>query len=531
MANVAPVPAKSTELYYGETKLLTLQFAAAALSGLLLVATFPKPNLTPLSFVALIPLLWVAARERSAPRRFAFGFVSGCVFFGGTCYWIYAVMRTFGGLGVAASAGVFVLFSLVLAGYLGVFAWISGHFLKRAWAPLAVPLLWVAIEYARTYLISGFPWLLLGYALTDWGGMAKVTRWTGVYGLSFLAAAGNAAFFVLASRRNKASAIYLAAVAAAILTLALAFQAESYTEDKKVFLVQTQIPLETALQPWEMNVQAPLLARLHALSTQAVGRQDPPALVIWPETPAPFYFDEQSFSRPLAQAIARQTNSYFMMGIVSYVPGPDGLPDESRPMNSAVLLDPSGAVVSQYDKMHLVPFGEYVPLKKWLGFADKLTAEVSDFVSGTRYVVSQLPGGGMADVICYEEIFPDLVRRFVREGANVLVNTSNDGWYGDSAARDQLLLMARMRAIENKRYLLRATNTGYTAIVRPDGSIARGIPADQPDVLEGHWAYIREQTFYSRHGDVFAIAASVLTVLAIAAAILESRTARRHLIG
>jgi apolipoprotein N-acyltransferase len=203
------------------------------------------------------------------------------------------------------------------------------------------------------------------------------------------------------------------------------------------------------------------------------------------------------------------------MGIVAYVPGSNG----AQPTNSMVVLAPSGEVLAQYDKIHLVPFGEYVPLRRWLVLAEKLTAEIGDFVPGSKLVVSQMEGGRMSGLICYEVIFPDLVRRFVRNGAEVLVNISNDGWYGSSAARYQHLLIARMRAIENARYLLRATNTGITAVIRPDGRVTAELAPDRPGVLRGQWSFQQRQTFYTRHGDVFAMAACVLAGLGCLAGI------------
>jgi apolipoprotein N-acyltransferase len=179
------------------------------------------------------------------------------------------------------------------------------------------------------------------------------------------------------------------------------------------------------------------------------------------------------------------------------------------------LLDPSGRLLSQYDKIHLVPFGEYIPWKQWLGFAETLTAEAGDFVAGTRFVVAELPGGRLSSIICYEAIFPELSRRFVEEGAEVLVNISNDGWFGSSGARYQHLLMARMRAIENARFLLRATNTGITVVIRPDGQIASEIPPDQPGVLEARWGFESRQTFYTRYGDWFAYASCLIAAAAL----------------
>ena len=420
-------------------------------------------------------------------------------------------MRDYGGLGIPAAAGVFVLFFFVLALYWGLFSFIAGYFWRARWGPLAVPFLWVAIEFARAHLVlSGFPWLLLGYALTDYFAVSRFARWTGVYGLSYLLAAINVALVWVLTQRGKWSGVYLAVTLAVPLLLFVTYSPEIYQEDQKAFLVQTNIPEVAASEAWDLPTQAPLLNRLQTLTVGAVGRQEPPSLVIWPETPSPFYLDDNSFSRPYAEGIARQTHSYFLMGTVAFVLGSN----HELPLNSQVLFDPAGSLVSQYDKIHLVPFGEYVPLKQWLGFAGKLTAEVSDFVPGSRYVVTQLPDGRMSGMICYEAIFPELARRFVKDGAEVLVNTSNDGWYGSSAARNQHLLMARMRAIENRRYVLRATNTGMTAIIRPDGRITSQLPPDQPGVLEGKWAYVQSQMFYSRYGDWFAILSCIVSILA-----------------
>ena len=483
-------------------------------SGLLAVLVFPKFNTSLLSAVAFVPLLISVVDERNGLRRFFLGWVSGSIFFAGTCYWIDAVMRQYGGLGAIASALVFVLFFVAFACYWGLFAYLTGLFWNQTWGLLAVPFLWIAIEYLRTYLITGFPWLLLGYALTDYPTIAWIARWTGVYGLSFLLIAMNVGVVSLFLRRTKLSMIYLVVIIGFFIVLWIAAPAEIYREDETAYLVQTNISEEVAYQSWDEPTQSVLLHRLESMTVDSITNRTPEghtSLIIWPEMPAPFYFEEGSFARRYAQRIAEETKSYFQLGIVAYVPGSQ----RSKPLNSTVLLDPSGEVVSQYDKIHLVPFGEYVPLKQLLQFADKLTAEAGDFVSGERHVVSKLNGGTMSGFICYEAIFPDLVRRFVKDGAEVLVNTSNDGWFGNSAARYQHFLIARMRAIENRRYLLRATNNGITAVIRPDGRIARELPPDEQGVLDAHWSFLKEQTFYTQHGDVFAMSCCTFAVLAL----------------
>ncbi len=501
--------------------------ALAVLSGLLLVFSFPKFNLYPLSAAALAPLILVAWRQARARRRFLWGSLAGLVFFAGTSTWIYTVMRQFGGLGVAPAVGVLSLLCLVLSLYWGCFAWLAGYLLRARWGPPAVPFLWVALELARAHLFTGYPWLLLGYALTDYPGVARLARCTGVYGLSFLLAAFNVAWAWVWTRRsepstapgNRTAPVYLAVLLTGTLLLHVTANDESYPADRTAFLVQTNIPQEVGLAPWNLETQRPLFDRLEILTTDAVGRQDPPALLIWPEMPASFYFYDDGFTRPYMEGIARQTNSFFLTGMVAFVPGSD----RTQPLNSNVLLDPAGRLLAQYDKIHLVPFGEYIPWKRFLGFAETLTAEAGDFVPGTRFVVAELPGGRVSSIICYEAIFPQLSRRFVQEGAEVLVNISNDGWFGSSGARYQHLLMARMRAVENARYLLRATNTGITVVVRPDGQIAGEIPPDRPGVLQARWGFQTRRTFYARYGDWFAYVSSLIAVAALLAARGQAR--------
>ena len=501
----------------------------------MLVLTFPKFSLFPLSAFALAPLILAAAREPRWARRWLWGVLAGFLFFSGICYWIYTVMRQYGGLGMVAAGGVLALLCFALSLYWGCFAWLAGRLWQVRWGPLAVPFVWVALELARAHLLTGVPWLLLGYALTDYPSLARVAGWTGVYGLSFLLVCFNVAWVWILTRKDRAAVAFLGILLVGTLGLFLTATSETYHEDQKAFLVQTNIPQEVGWQPWNLTTQGPLLDRLETLTTQAVGRQDPPALVIWPEMPASFYFHDDSFTKEYAEGIARRTNSYFLTGIVAFVSGSE----RTQPLNSEVLLDPSGRLLSQYDKIHLVPFGEYVPLQRWLWFAESLTAESGDFVPGSRFVVTELRGGSpsagtpaaawakagsgpqggrVSALICYEAIFPDLVRRFVQEGAEVLVNISNDGWFGSSGARYQHLLMARMRTIENARYLLRATNTGLTVVIRPDGRLAAEIPPDRPGVLEARWGFQSRRTFYSRHGDWFAYGACLVAVAALLAA-------------
>ena len=241
-----------------------------------------------------------------------------------------------------------------------------------------------------------------------------------------------------------------------------------------------------------------------------------PPLLIWAENPAPFFFTRDPIFRNAMENMARQTHAFVIANTIVPL---DASGDTIT--NSAFTLDPEGREVSRYDKIHLVPFGEYVPWWALPGLVHKITSEVGNFVPGSSYPVAKSPGGGIGVFICYEAIIPQLARKLVANGAGVLVNISNDAWYGDSAAAYQHLEMARLRAIENHRYLLRATNNGLTTLIDPYGRVREEIPRYQRMVMPAHFDFETRQTFYSAHGDVFA------WLCAVVAAVMLAGTLRR----
>jgi apolipoprotein N-acyltransferase len=280
-------------------------------------------------------------------------------------------------------------------------------------------------------------------------------------------------------------------------------------------LVQTNLPQVEEFDPNWAATHSDELGALEELTrsfarAHAGGR---PALILWPEIPVSLYFHDDPVVRARLVQLAQATRSYLLVGIVDFRPAERGA---RQPTNSVVLLAPDGGFVGQYDKIHLVPFGEYVPLGRWLAFLEPLTAEVSDFVPGRGPAVLPVGESRLGPLICYEAIFPGLVRQFVAEGADVLVNVSNDGWYGRSAALEQHLNLARVRAVENRRFLLRATNTGITAVVDPYGRLVAQAPVETRTVLVAGYAPRREPTPYTRHGDWFAALSALVAVAALA---------------
>jgi apolipoprotein N-acyltransferase len=470
------------------------------LTGGLLVLSLPKPDLYPLAWIALVPLLFVIGKTASVVDVVASSYVAGVVFFAGTCYWITETMFIYGGLSTLMAFGVGALFALAHGFYFVVFG-LGLHLAVRRFGRrgllFAAPL-WVSVELLRTFIFSGFPWMLTGYALAPYDGILQIASWTGIYGLSFLATGVNSVIVIGVAQRNIR---WLGVAAVAIVTASLlpVFGARPSNDPIAVRLVQTGISLN---QPWAKPEFDALMDELVALSTNGGSK---PRLVTWPETPAPFYLTEDADFKSRMQSIARKLAAYVLVGYIDSV--------GEGPSNSAGMLNPLGEQISRYDKMHLVPFGEYIPFKSLLFFAESLTRQVGDFVPGAEYTMSVVDGHNVATIICYESIFPNQVRQFVNRGSELIVLITNDGWFGLSSAPYQHLRMGVVRAVENRRYMVRTANTGITAIIDPYGRIESETPIGVRTVLDGTAHFRSDRTFYTRYGNVFAYANALIAVM------------------
>ena len=510
------------------------------LSAGLQILIFPLPNLYMLCWIAIAPLLIGLLRVRvpkslqlnagvkllpAGPvQGFVLGYVCGIVWYAGSCYWIYPTMRQYGGLNAPAAYGVVILFCLYLALYHGAFGgltcWLAGDSSFSRRALLISPFLWVGVELARTR-ISGFPWDLLGIAQVDNIALVHVSRFTGVYGVSFEIMVVNAAFaaaFLLAKLkvgREKWRPLLLASVIAmVVLQIGRWIRPEVLTGDHTARLVQQNIPVLEGSE-WTKEYFDGTLRDLTWLSLNPPGSQSKQAdLIVWPESPAPFYSTDPVFRETLS-SIARQSQASVLAGSLGIRNASETPERATQVYNSANLINPQGEWVARYDKVHLVPFGEYVPFKRVFGFAGGLTKEVGDFLPGTSRAPLVAGDTSLGVFICYESIFPDEIRRFAANGAQVLVNISNDGWYGDSGAYAQHLKQARMRAVENARWLLRDTNTGVTAVIDPYGRIVASVPRKMRTALETNYGLSNVTTFYTRHGDWFAYLCAIISIAAL----------------
>ncbi len=488
-----------------------------------------------LCWIAFVPLLYALLRGRGGegelldsegrslrPFTLLQGFVvawtSGVLWYIGTCYWIYPVMHGYGNLGVFAAGLITLGYCLIMGMHHGVFGMLVVHMARRSSLGnrrplLLAPFFWVALEFFRDRVI-GVPWEPLGNSQVDNIPFARLAQFTGVYGLSFaimlVNCAFTAGFLLFGKRRNN---LVLSATAAAVaLQVGVFIRLGLPSTTHQAVLVQSNAPI---LSSWPQDLYMQTMSELGQLSTHAAPPNAPgeAGLIVFPESPVPFFTNDPRFLTWLAN-IAQDTHSYLIAGSVAYS---ETRNEQGQPqiLNSALVLDPRGVPIGRYDKIHLVPFGEYVPFKSLLFFADKLTREVGDFGRGTERKVFDLDGMKVGIVICYESIFPDEVREFAANGAQVFVNISDDGWYGETGAPFQHLQMARMRAIENQRWILLSTNNGITASIDPMGRVVKKAERNIRTALIAPYNAQSDTTFYTRYGDLFAWACVVISMAGV----------------
>lgn len=500
------------------------------LSAILQVVIFPLPGVYVLSWIALAPLLVALLRARPAgeleiaglirlrpaspPQGFLLGYVCGILWYAGTCYWVYDTMRKYGGLDASAAVLVLVLFCCYLGLYHGLFGLLIALVARSRdyrRALVLAPFFWVAVELIRTR-VTGFPWNLLGTAQVDNSALCGISALTGVYGVSFEIALVNIALAAafLIPREKRASMLIAALAAAAVLQSGSLVKVPQARVTRTALLVQQNVPVSADWTPEYFQQTLNDLTRLtaKAVAAQLPGKFD---LIVWPESPAPFFTNDLRFRDALTQ-VATQTKLWTVTGAIGVAPANQA---NGTVYNSAVLISPSGEWVARYDKVHLVPFGEYLPFPRLFAFAGGLTKEVGQFEHGLARKPLNAGGQQLGIFICYESIFPDEVRQFARNGAQVFVNISNDGWYGDSGAYAQHLNQTRMRAIENNRWLLSATDTGVTASIDPAGRIVDRLPRKQRSALAAAYSLNSVTTFYTRYGDWFAYLCAIISLGAL----------------
>jgi apolipoprotein N-acyltransferase len=535
-------------------------WAAAGLSAVLLELPFPFAGPLPpwrsvFAWFALVPLLWALLANAKLDganfgsrhplrRAFFISYLCGVLWYVGNCYWIRDTMMHYGDMPLLAPELLTLGFSLVLGLYFGIFGW-GVMLVRRATgstrlALIFAPFLWTGLDLAAARITS-VPWDQLGYSQVDNVLINQLAPLTGVYGITFVLVAVNALLVgALLVERGAKSAIgsrWAWAVCGAVLLIsgfAGVFVAPPNTEPTATaVLIQPNLDVGagnnwrgpewdrhiaefTRLAGEECKTYIAGIPQTGAPTGEIVCPPYPthPDLVVWPESPAPFFEEDTRFQLAMA-GIARAEQAPLIVNAIGS--NYSAAESEWHDYVSAVIYNPSGNEVGRYDKIHLVPFGEYIPFEHLLFFAHKLTGKVAAYTRGDERKVFLLDtqNGGRHHYgvfICYESVFADEVRQLARNGAEVLVNISDDGWYGDTSAPWQHLNMARMRAVENRRWLLRDTNNGVTAAIDPYGRVRQSIPRHQIDALPAEFGFRDGITFYTAHGDVFAWLCAILSL-------------------
>ncbi|MDD5044011.1 MAG: apolipoprotein N-acyltransferase [Candidatus Omnitrophica bacterium] len=482
------------------------QIIFSTLSAILLILSFPSFNLWPLAWFAFLPL-FSALRDKKALTRFLWAYLTGVIFFFGTMYWLVHVTL----------AGMIALV-LYLALFFGVFGLFFSPRLATAGTLFFLPAAWVLLEYVRGHLLTGLGWVLLGHSQYTDLAMVQISDITGAYGVSFLIILVNVSIWQIINRGKGVRGRELL-VAAACLALTLGygvFRLHQKIDGKKlrISVIQGNIPQELK---WVRNEKETILEKHLALSMEASGEN--PDLILWSETSLPVVLEDEKELLSAVSSGVRKLQRPVLTGTVRR--------EKEDYYNSAVLFSPDGKIIRHYDKIHLVPFGEYIPLRKPFVFLERL-APIGDFTAGKDYTLFEVRNSAgtqnkFAVLICFEDIFPELARRFRQKGAEFLVNVTNDAWFGKTSAPFQHLQSSVFRAIENRVPVARSANTGVSGFISNQGRILSLVKNKRGEntYISGYATQEIEipadkrSTFYTRFGDIFVLLCLLIFIYGI----------------
>jgi apolipoprotein N-acyltransferase len=507
----------------------------AVVSGLALAAAFPKIDLNLFAWVAFVPLFYAIERQ-SLRRVFGYAWMQGFVCFIGSLYWVVIALHDF----ASVPSALAVLPMLLLAAIMGVYSaaaiWSSEFIARRLGIAnlLTIPIAWTALEWVRTYFPIGFPWNLLGYAAYRNIELIQFAEFTGVYGVSalimFFNVVAYAVIFQVYSRRVQMAGLGTLTAAMALAVIFGAWRVHQLSTaapqgSLKVAMVQGDIPQSLKWDPKFLETSF----EVYRAQSEAAAQRGAD-LIVWPEAAATFLFqpndrypaqlaDDAAYRQRLLELAAR-TGEPILFGAPAL-----GVEDNRVGFyNRAYLVSGNGKVEGWYDKIQLVPFGEYVPLRKLLGgLVNRVVVGFGDMFAGREQTLFEVHGAKLAVLICYESVFPNLTRTAVERGANILMNITNDAWYGKSSAPYQLLAMAAMRSIETKAPMVRVANTGISAVIQSDGTITARTSLFKRGTETEHVYWRSEMTVYTQVGDIFAETCLALTLIALGIALARPR--------
>lgn len=488
------------------------------LSGLLLTGSFAPSPLDWMAWFALVPLLRSLDNESPA-NAFLLGFISGLAHYLTLIYWIVPTLQNYGYLGLLTSLGALVLLCSYLALYPALFAYLTCRMRESRVLVFIMASLWVGLELVRTHFLTGFPWCLLGYTQFRNLFLIQVADLVGVYGISFMIVLTNGLiyrlfFHRLASQRKGLRWEIMGVLLVVGFSLIYGQHRLAGSENNgkggkfiKAAIIQGNIDQSIK---WDPAYQEMSVDTYHRLTLSASFFK--PDLVVWPETAMPFFFQDNEGLSPRLFEIAKQADTDLIFGSPAYKKTQSG----NKYYNRVYLLSRHGEIVGYYDKVHLVPFGEYVPYRWLFPFFRHLLHAAGNFASGKKIEPLDLKSYSAGVLICFEAIFPELARTQTRKGAAILVNLTNDAWFGRTSAPYQHLSMAVFRTVENRRPMIRAANTGFSAFIGPHGRIMARSQLFKEEVLTRELRLGSSSIgFYTRYGDLFAFFLLVISFLRI----------------
>jgi len=500
-------------------------YLAAIITGVLLVLSIPKIDLSFLAWVSLSPLIYIAIKKPPLTSWWA-GVVAGVVFNSGCLYWIAPVLHSYGKLPLIVSWLIALVLVLYLSLYFALFSFLLSKLTNTLGARLLfiAPFLWVSLEYAKTYLLTGFPWELLGYSQYRNLPLIQISSFTGVYGVSFLIVLVNCliVWWVVDGLKGRFS-LGMTTLCGIMLASTLIYgywrlsQPFPRQEGVRVACIQGNVSQDKKMSSQYLEE---IFLDHFLMTREAASRGN--RLIVWSESAVPLSFTRSPSYQEAVRELVSSQNIHLLLGSVHISPSSPSSPE--RYFNSAFLLTPRGEVAGKYDKIHLVPFGEYVPLRRFFFFAGKLVQEASDFSPGESYTLLNYNSHPIGVAICYEIIFPQLMRAFTSRGAELIATITNDAWFGRSSAPYQHFSMAVFRAVENRRYVVRAANTGISGIIDPFGRVLNSSPIFVKTIVEGIVYPLKVTTFYLRYGDLLCWLSILLTVIAFFPLIKRGKT-------
>jgi apolipoprotein N-acyltransferase len=483
------------------------QIIISSISGILLVLSFPKFGEGFIAWVALVPLLYALKDTRRLTEAFSLGLITGLLCHIGILYWITYVVVHYGKLPYYAGISAMLLLAVYLSIYIALFASGIVYFRNRGIPViLAAPALWTALEYSKSHLFTGFPWENLAYSQYKYLPLVQMADITGIYGITFIIVMVNVIVYdvILITKLEEKRVLREVIIGCVIILIICVYgilkiysvkNSLENADSVDVSIIQGNIDQDIKWNPQFQKETINIYKNL-SLSKAVSGS----GLIIWPETATPFFFQDVDDMHRMVIDLPRDSGSWLLFGSPSYVKNKEGLSF----LNSAFLVSPDGNIRGQYDKMHLVPYGEYVPLRQLFPFISKLVAGVGDFSSGKGFYPLSVDHHKLGVLICYEGIFPETGRSYKNAGAQLLVNITNDAWFGRTSAPYQHLSMTTFRAVENRMYIARAANTGISAVIDPTGKIMSKTKLFEETSLRETVKYMNDKTFYMLYGDIFA---------------------------